>query len=190
MPDRVATTDREDDLLVAEFLAGTPSGLDSVYRAYGASLYTVAFRVLGNEDDASDCVHDALLRMWQRARTYRAESGPLRAYLLVSVRNEALTRKRNAARHVRIEESLARDGAATLASEIEASDPVARERLRHAIAALPNDQRIALELAYFGHLTYVQVADKLGAPLGTVKSRIALALRKLGAALADERGER
>ena len=74
----------------------------------------------------------------------------------------------------------------SFASDFDASDPIARARIGDAIAALPNDQRVALELAYFGHLTYVQVAGKLGAPLGTVKSRIALALRKLGNTLKDE----
>src|ERR1700686_5348341 len=94
--------------MVADFLAGKSSGLESVYQAYGKPLYSAARSVLGNDDDAQDCVHDALVRIWQRAGSYRPERGSLRSYLLVSVRNEALTRKRNAARHFTIEERAAR----------------------------------------------------------------------------------
>ena len=94
--------------MVADFLAGKSSGLESVYQAYGKPLYSTARSVLGNDDDAQDCVHDALGRIWQRAGSYRAERGSLRSYLLVSVRNEALTRKRNAARRFTIEERAAR----------------------------------------------------------------------------------
>ncbi len=86
--------------MVRDFLAGTSSGLEGVYAAYGRPLYAVARNVLGNDDDAQDCVHDALVRIWQRSESYRRERGSLRTCLLVSVRNEALTRKRNAARHL------------------------------------------------------------------------------------------
>ncbi len=167
--------------MVADFLAGKSSGLESVYAAYGRPLYSVARNVLGNDDDAQDCVHDALVRVWQRSPSYRPEHGSLRSYLLVSVRNEALTRKRNAARHLNIEQRAVRDELSEY--ELEVNDPIERATLRRALAALPAEQRVALELAYFGHLTYVQVAERLGVPLGTIKSRIALALRKLNAAL-------
>ena len=167
--------------MVRDFLAGKSSGLERVYAAYGGPLYSVARTVLGNEDDAQDCVHDALVRIWQRSASYRPERGSLRSYLLVCVRNEAVTRKRNAARHSNIEQRAAR--AEQSKYELEVNDPIERARLRGALAALPAEQRTALELAYFGHLTYVQVAERLGVPLGTTKSRVALALRKLNAAM-------
>lgn len=170
--------------MVAEFLAGKSSGLESVYQAYGKSLYSAARSVLGNDDDAQDCVHDALVRIWQRAGSYRPERGSLRSYLLVSVRNEALTRKRNAARHFSIEKRAAR--AEQSMYEIEMNDPIEEASLRRALAALPVEQRTALELAYFGRLTHAEVAERLGVPLGTAKSRIAMALRKLHGALSDK----
>jgi hypothetical protein len=64
--------------MVADFLAGKSSGLESVYAAYGRPLYSVARDVLGNDDDAQDCVHDALVRIWQRPGSYRPERGSLR----------------------------------------------------------------------------------------------------------------
>jgi RNA polymerase sigma-70 factor (ECF subfamily) len=181
---RSGTDQREDERMVADFLARTTSGLEGVYAAYRIPLYSVARQVLGSDEDAQDCVHDALLRVWQRSDTYRRERGTLRSFLLGCVRNEALTRKRNAARHFHIEERAARSDPA--AYEFDVSDNVERERLRRALAALPAEQRAALELAYFGQLTQVQVAERLGVPLGTVKSRLSLALRKLNVALSEK----
>lgn len=182
MYDRSGTAEHEDARIAADFLAGKSRGLEGLYAAYGTLLFSVARKILENSEDAQDCVHDALLRLWQNSESYRPERGSLRNYLLVCVRNEALTRRRNAARRFRIEER------ATFAEgpayEFEVSDHVERDRLRRALGSLPADQRAALELAYFGHLTHVQVAERLGEPLGTIKSRIALALRKLNAALA------
>lgn len=173
--------------MVAEFVAGTSGGLECVYRAYGTLLYSVARNVLGDDADAQDCVHDTLLRMWHAGRSYRSDRGTLRSYLLVCVRNEALTRKRNAARHRRIEERVARGERADY--ELDVSDPIERERLRAALAALPAEQKAALELAYFGQLTHVEVARRLDAPLGTIKSRIALALRKLNSVLTTKKAD-
>jgi RNA polymerase sigma-70 factor (ECF subfamily) len=173
--------------MVADFLAGTSSGLERVYAAYGKPFYSAARRVLGDDDAAQDCVHDALLRIWQHPGAYRSERGSLRSYLLVSIRNEALTRKRNAARHAHIEIRAAQD--APSAYEFGVNDPIEHARLQRALAALPPEQKIALELTYFGELTHVQVAERLGAPLGTVKSRIALALRKLHAAMTPQKAD-
>jgi RNA polymerase sigma-70 factor (ECF subfamily) len=128
-------------------------------------------------------VHDALLRIWSRERTFRPERGAFRAYLVVSVRNEAIARKRDAARHARIEEEAARTAPGTY--EFNAGDPVERERVRGAVEALPPEQRAALALLYVGHLTHVEAAARLQIPVGTVKGRIRLALAKLQAALRE-----
>ncbi len=184
MRERTGTDQFDDDRGVADFLAGTSRGLEAVYRRYGGFLYAVARSVLADDDDAQDCVHDTLLRVWQNARSYRAERGALRTYLLVAVRNDALSRKRAVARHARIEERAAR--ADDQMYELEMTDPIEAARLRRALATLPAEQRTALELAYFGQLTHVQVAERLNAPLGTVKSRIAMALRKLSSSLRDD----
>ena len=173
---------REDDRLVDEFRCGTHAGLEAAYQAHGQALYAVACNVLGAADEAQDCVHDTLLRIWQRSRMYRPERGSLRSYLMVAVRNEALTRKRAAARHRSIELRAQREQSPSY--ELELSDSIERARLLRALDALPAEQKAALELAYFGQLTHVQVAERLQLPLGTAKSRIALALRKLNAAIA------
>ena len=171
-----------DDELAEDFVARRPEALEAAYRAYASTLYSVARHVLGSDSDAQDCVHDALLRVWGRPGTYRPERGSLRTFLSVCVRNEAIGRKREAARHFHIEQR------AALAEpeqpyEIEIEDPVDRARLHEALAKLPSEQRQALELAYFRYLSHTQIAEKLGVPLGTIKSRLAMGLRKLQNAL-------
>lgn len=128
--------------------------------------------------EAEDCVHDALLRVWQRPDSYRRERGSLRAFLVVCVRNEALSRMRAAARHHEIEGTVHDDP-----QELEIADHVELARLKAALRALPRAQREALELAFYRNRTHVETARELGVPLGTVKTRLSLAVRKLHAAL-------
>ena len=126
-------------------------------------------------------MHDALLRVWQRSASYRPERGSLRSYLLTCVRNEAITRKRDAARHGRIEAFAARSD--QLAYDFDVGDVVDQGRLRGAIAALPPEQRAVVALAYAAHLTHAEIAARLGEPLGTIKGRLRLAMAKLQATL-------
>jgi RNA polymerase sigma-70 factor (ECF subfamily) len=171
-----------DDELARNFVARRPQALEDAYRAFASALYSVARHVLGNDSDAQDCVHDALLRVWARPGTYRPERGSLRTFLAVCVRNEAIGRKRRAARHFQIERQLA-EAEPAQPYEFEVGDHVERAHLREALAALPGEQREALELAYFRYLSHTQIAEALGVPLGTIKSRLALGLRKLQHAL-------
>jgi RNA polymerase sigma-70 factor, ECF subfamily len=167
-----------DEELAENFVARRPEALEEAYRAYASTLYSVARHVLGNDSDAQDCVHDALLRVWGRPGAYSPERGSLRAFLSVCVRNEAIGRKREAARHFLIEQRMA----ATQPEqpyELEVADPIDRARLHAALGTLPTEQRQALELAYFRYLSHTQIAEKLGVPLGTIKSRLAMGLRKL-----------
>ncbi len=144
-------------------------------------MHETARRVLGNDDDASDCVHDVLLRVWQRDSTYRPERGALRTYLIIAVRNEAISRVRRTRRHAEIERLSA--NAQPLTYDMEPPDSVDLARLRRALNGLPQEQRIAIELAYRAGLTHTQIAEQLCVPLGTVKSRLVLAMRKLSVAL-------
>lgn len=176
--------DPSDDRLAADFFAHASTGLEAVYEAYGGALYSLARHILHDDDDAQDCVHDALLRAWEHPATYRPERGALRSYLLGCVRFDALSRLRTAARHARIEESAARSE--QVLNEVNGPDVIDAARLHEALAELPAEQRETIGLAYFQHLTHVEVAERLGLPLGTVKGRLRLALQKLGATLRRE----
>lgn len=108
-------------------------------------------------------MHDVLLRALQRQSTYRPERGDLRTYLLVAVRNEAISRLRRERRHAELERVSAREQ--PQAYDMEIPDSVDVARLRHALARLPSDQRAALALAYHGGLSHTEIAQRLGAPL-------------------------
>lgn len=129
-------------------------------------------------------MHDVFVRFLKRT-AYSPERGSLRAFLIACVRNEALSRRRAAARHRAIEE---RTAASETTTELEIADHVENARLRRALDGLPQEQRTALELAYFAGMTHREIAAKLGEPLGTIKSRLALALRKLGRDLREPQG--
>jgi len=167
--------------LIDDFLARKPNALEEVYSRYEDLLYSTAARVLRVRADAEDCVHDALLRIWQRPDSFRKERGSLRAFLVVCVRNEALSRMRAAARHFEIAGTI-RDEP----EEIDIPDYVELARLKGAVKALPAEQRQTVELAFFRNRTHVEIASDLGIPLGTVKSRLSLAIRKLHTSLAPQ----
>jgi RNA polymerase sigma factor (sigma-70 family) len=175
----MAQTDAE---LAAGFAAQRQDGLAGAYRRYGRLLYTVARNALGSGAAAEDCVHDALLRVWQTPGAYRPERGDLRAFLVACVRNEAMTMLRSASRRSAREERADRLQPVR-STTFEVADHVEIQRLRDALGRLPDDQRAALDLAYFGNNTHVQVAEALGLPLGTVKGRIASAMRRLATEL-------
>jgi RNA polymerase sigma-70 factor (ECF subfamily) len=128
-------------------------------------------------------VHDALMRVWQRPQAFVPERGNLRSFLSVCVRNEAIGRKRTAARRFQIDQRVARIEA-DVSYELDMPDHVELGRLRAALERLPAEQRAALELAYYRHLSHAQIAEALDVPLGTIKSRLALGLRKLQDAFA------
>jgi RNA polymerase sigma-70 factor (ECF subfamily) len=148
--------------------------LAAIYRLYGKSLYAVAFGILHDREDAEDCVHDVLVSVWAGKSKYRPERGAPHAFLGVCVRNAALTRKRSASRHREIEASLA---AQPYGDDM--IDFVAIAQLRSALLTLPPEQLRPLTLAYYGRRTHAEIARELDLPLGTVKSRLLLAMKKL-----------
>jgi RNA polymerase sigma-70 factor (ECF subfamily) len=166
--------DAEEASLIADFQARRGSALATAYRLYWRSLYKVAHDVLHEREDAEDCVHDVLVDVWARQSSYHPERGTLRTFLVACVRNAALTRRRSTARHREIETV-----ACVRQSDAEIVDFTAILQLRSALSSLPPEQLRALTLAFFGQRTHTEIARELDLPLGTVKSRLALAMRKL-----------
>lgn len=154
------------------------STLEDGYREHRNMLYGVALRVLHDRSEAEDCVHDTILRLWQRGHSYTPARGSLGAFLTVCVRNEALTRLRKRANRSRIEhERLSAD-----AIEPAVDEPIVEHvRVEEALASLSPVQRDTLRLAYFGGLTHEQIAARMNEPVGTVKSRLSNGLRALRA---------
>ncbi|MGC1380640.1 MAG: sigma-70 family RNA polymerase sigma factor [Candidatus Baltobacteraceae bacterium] len=171
----------DDEPLAGAFAAHERWAFAEAYRRYASLLYSTAFNVLGNADEAHDCVHDAIARLWRSPGAYASDRGALRSFLTVCVRNAAISRRRSQGRRLHLEKRLA--SFPTEDAELTIEDPIDRDRVRRALSELPPEQRAALELAYYDGKTHTEIAAELGEPLGTVKSRIALGLRKLGAAL-------
>jgi RNA polymerase sigma-70 factor (ECF subfamily) len=170
-----------DKALAAAFAAHEGWAFGEAYRRYAALLYSAAYFVLGNADDAQDCIADAVAKLWRSRGAYSASRGNLRSFLVVCIRNEAMSRRRREARAVRLVERL---GAMPVEhDQMRVSDPIERDRVRSALLALPHEQRTAIELAYYEEKTHSEIAAELQEPLGTIKSRIKHGLRKLGSLL-------
>jgi RNA polymerase sigma-70 factor (ECF subfamily) len=172
------------DALVEDFAARRAAGLEGAYALWSRVFLGVARHALPDRAQAEDCVHDALLRVWRAPNRFEGNRAMLKAYLVASVRNESLSMLRGESRREARELKAVR--LAPEADDVEppAVDPVEAERVRAALARLPEEQRVALESAYYGNKTHVQISRELGVPLGTIKSRIAMAMRKLQAELA------
>jgi RNA polymerase sigma-70 factor (ECF subfamily) len=158
--------------------AGDVGALDHLYERYGAMAYSIALRITGEPASAEDVVQEAFIGAWRNAPRYAAERGSVRAWILSIVHHRAIdaVRRRRAATALP-EADAPLPQVLTLPdawAEVEARLDGAA--VRAALAALPETQREAIELAYFGGLTQVEIAARTGVPLGTVKSRLRLAL--------------
>jgi RNA polymerase sigma-70 factor, ECF subfamily len=168
--------------LARGFAHREPWAYEAAYRAHGRVLYAAALGVLRDDADAQDCVHDVLMRLWRRGDAYRPERGSLRAFLAVCVRTEALSRSRKARNRERLEAAAAPpEPAPDIAPPV-----VERAAIKSALVSLGEKQRESIELAYYRGMTHEQIAQQLGEPVGTVKSRLSSALRALRAAFARE----
>ncbi|MGI8520279.1 MAG: RNA polymerase sigma factor [Actinomycetota bacterium] len=163
--------------------AGGGDAADSALRAmvgtHGAAVYAAALGILRNRAIAEEVAQDVFVAMWTQPGGYDVLRGPLRAWLIGLARHKAIDAVRR--------EERGRDKARLLSSAggVKIREPFAEAELaadvRAALARLPQEKRTALELAYFGGLTYREVAAAQGVPEGTVKSRIRDALLSLRA---------
>lgn len=178
-----------DDALLAAIAQGEPNALGELYDRYIRLAMAVALRVLGDHAAAEDAVQAAFLSTWRYAADFDQQRGSARVWLLTIVRNAAVDR-----RWIR-RASAWRDaplGNGSFRPATEGDEPFAAAvarldaKLNHvALAALPFHQRTAIEPAYFGGLTYREIAARSGAPLGTVKGRVRLGLHTLRLHLGD-----
>lgn len=181
----VAAGDAE---LVRRMAAREQSALAEIYDRYGALAYAVAMRVLGDSGRAEDAVQEAFLNLWRGAAGFDPARGSLRTWLIASVRNRSIDQLRGRSLRERRELALKPDvEAAGAGPEEAAAARQERTAVRAALAELPEEQRQAVLLAYFGGFTQPEIAEMSGVPLSTVKGRIRLALEKLSAYL-KERG--
>jgi RNA polymerase sigma-70 factor (ECF subfamily) len=169
--------------------AGDDTALREVYDQYASFVYGIAVRVIRDPRAAEDVSQDVFVGFWERPAAFDPKRGSLRTWL------GTITHRR-AVDHVRREEARRRRSERDAALAVTAPDVeematalLTAERVRAALDVLPEEQRRAVHLAYFGGKTYRQVAETLGIPEGTAKSRLRLALRRIADTLEAEGGE-
>jgi RNA polymerase sigma-70 factor (ECF subfamily) len=174
--------DNGDGALIELVAARDEAALAELYRRYAAGVFSVAVRILRQGEQAEDVVQDLFVRLWDNPSQFDPERGSLRSFLLLQARTRSLDVLRaEGARRRREHADGVADATLDLASdpELETLSEAAVGEVRAAISVLTPPEREAIELAFFGGLTYREVAQALGAPEGTIKSRIRLGLQRM-----------
>ena len=181
----------DDEKLISLIAQLQTEALDQLYDRYNRPIFSLALMIVGDRPTAEEITLDVFMRVWQKAGSYRADQAKVRTWLTHIARHHAIDMLRR--RAVRPDQYALSLDEMTPVAPVPAQDPgelaehsLRRERIRAAIAQLPADQRQALRLAYFGGYTQTEIAAALKQPLGTIKTRIKLALRKLRDFLHDE----
>jgi RNA polymerase sigma factor (sigma-70 family) len=169
---------RSDEEVLEAIATGDDSALGELYDRFGRVAYRLAYRILRDQALAEDAVQEAFLTVWRSAQGYRRERAKAGTWVLTLVHRRAvdLVRREDRRRAETLDE--AREPASASVDE-EAGLRDRRAAVQAALTQLPDDQRQALELAYYGGLTQSELADRLGVPLGTIKSRMFAGLGRL-----------
>ena len=188
LPDYTRYDDKELIRLIAQLQEGA---LAQLYERYNRVVFSLAFAIVDDRATAEEITLDVFVRVWQKAATYRADQAKVSTWLTHIARHHAIDVLRH--RTVRLDHyALNWDDIGANGKSLE-QDPqesaelsLRRKRIQAALAQLPADQRQALMLAYFGGYTQRQIAEALKQPLGTIKTRVRLAMQKLRELLHDE----
>jgi len=170
-----------DALLAARLAAGDDHALADIFDQLAPSVYGGALRILGNGSAAQDVVQDVFVELWRHPERYDPAVGSLRTYLMVLARHRAVdvmrSELRRAARQERHYRLTPADPPGSASDEVLTAETASV--VRAAVRLLPDGQRQVVELAYFKGLTCREVANEMGIPEGTAKSRLRLAMAKL-----------
>ncbi len=189
------TDDPEGVAADAEALArmarGDESGLAALYDRHATPVYSLALRIVRRPEDAEDVTQQVFTQAWRTSARFDASRGVVAAWLLMMARSRAIDclRRRNPARDgISDDERLAAIPDPEPSVEYVVATREQVERVQVAIDALPAEQRVAVELAYYDGLTQSEIAERTSTPLGTVKTRVRSALQTLRSAVAVARG--
>ena len=177
-----------DEALVALVARSSDAALGELYDRHGRTAYGLALRVVRDAALAEDVVQEAFLGVWRSAARFVPERAKASTWIMTFVHRRAVDVVRREERR-RAEPLDRADQPATGSTEEVAWLRFERERVQNALAQLPDQQREAIELAYYGGFTQVQLAERLGQPLGTIKSRVFNGLGRLRELLAEGTAE-
>ena len=182
---------RDDADVLRRIDGGDAEALGELYGRYGRIVFAVIYRMVASPDAAEEVTQDVFHAVWRRAGTYRSDRGAVRGWLLTIARNAGIDWRRSRASRIAREAPL--EDAAQLSDETRVDDRVTvrlrDQRVRAVVGSLPEEQRQVLDLAFWGGLSQTEIAAKTGLPLGTVKSRVRLAMIKLRDGLSSERSD-
>jgi len=181
-PDRttVNTNEADDMGLLTRIQSGDQEAMSALFDRYGTMVYSVALRVLKDTGDAEDVMQEIFVQMWKNPGAFVSGRGSLGGWLVVVARNRSIDviRRRRPSEQV---ELFALPSSTNLVQEAERNSLL--EKIRGVMLSLPVEQQKSVELAFFEGLTHSEISEKTGDPLGTVKTRIRLALNTIRKAL-------
>jgi RNA polymerase sigma-70 factor (ECF subfamily) len=167
---------------------GDARAFELIYERHSAAAFSLAYRMMGTRAGAEDVTQDAFLSLWRSGARYDRARGSVRTWVLGIVHHRAIDALRRATVHDRrraSDEGIEERFEARDRTDVEAARREEAGTVRGALSALPADQSQVIELAYFGGFTHTEIADMLDAPVGTVKGRMRLGLKKMRAQLGE-----
>jgi RNA polymerase sigma-70 factor (ECF subfamily) len=170
-----------DEDLISLVEAADAEAFATLYDRHSRAAFSLAHRMMGERQASEDLAQDAFLKVWRGASSYRAERGSVRTWILSIVHNRGIDQIRSQASRRRAQEKIEASVPRSQPSEAfaETLRNSQRDQVREALNTLPPEQLKILELAYFSGYTHVEISDLLGLPLGTVKGRMRLGLKKI-----------
>jgi RNA polymerase sigma-70 factor (ECF subfamily) len=170
-----------DEDLISLVESGDTEALAGLYDRHGRSAYSLAYRMMGDRQAAEDLVQDSFIKVWRSAKSYRAERGSVRTWILSITHNRGIDHIRSTASRRRTQDRVEMTAETTQQSEAfsETWRNSQRSQVQQALKTLPDEQLKILELAYFSGYTHAEIAEMLDLPLGTVKGRMRLGMKKI-----------
>ena len=170
-----------DEDLISLVEAADAEAFATLYDRHSRAAFSLAYRMMGERQASEDLTQDAFLKVWRGASSYRADRGSVRTWILSIVHNRGIDQIRSQASRRRTQDKVEASAPRSQPSEAfaEAWRNSRRDQVREALNTLPSEQLKILELAYFSGYTHVEISDLLGLPLGTVKGRMRLGLKKI-----------
>jgi RNA polymerase sigma-70 factor, ECF subfamily len=167
---------------------GDSRAFEVIYERHSGAAFSLAYRMMGTRSGAEDVTQDAFLSMWRSGARYDRGRGSVRTWVLGIVHHRAIDALRRATVHDRRragDEGIEERFEARERTDVEAARREEAGTVRGALSSLPADQSQVIELAYFGGFTHTEIADILDAPVGTIKGRMRLGLKKMRAQLGE-----
>lgn len=158
------------------------------YRRYAPGLFAMIYQILNEQKEAEDTLQEALVQIWKKAETYDAGRSSVFTWAVMIARHRAIDRVRARVRRQNADQTIIKEFETRPQTDSETAEKNAEQqdekaRIRQALGTLPDNQREAIECAFFSGLTHEEVAQRLAAPLGTIKARIRRGLLALREAL-------